>query len=136
MAKPDFSGEWVLNREASTLSPGADTVRGGVWRIDHREPAFRHNAALVFENGTREYEFELQSDGPEVVGSEEGARTVGSLRWEADALVVLWRTERADGEMSIAFRYELVDARSRLRAYEEVRGTAWDQDNVWVFDRR
>jgi hypothetical protein len=135
MAKPDFSGEWILNRKASTLSPGADAVRSGVWRIEHREPTFRHQAAFVFEKGKREYEYELQSDGPEVVGSEDGARTIGSLRWEGDALVVLWRTERTDGEMSIAFRYELLDAARRLQACEEVRGSAWDQDNVWVFDR-
>ena len=133
--KPDFSGEWTLNREASTLSHGADAVQSAVWRIDHREPTFRHKAAFVFESGTREYEFELQSDGPEVVGDEGGARTVGSLRWDGDALVVVWRTERPEGEMTIAFHYELLDARSRLRASEEVRGTAWDQDNVWVFDR-
>ena len=25
--KPDFSGEWILNRLASTLSPGADAVQ-------------------------------------------------------------------------------------------------------------
>ena len=39
-AKPDFSGEWVLNRPASTLSPGSDGVESGVVRIDHREPMF------------------------------------------------------------------------------------------------
>ena len=43
--KPDFSGEWILNRQASTLSPGADAVQSGVWRIEHREPTFRHKAA-------------------------------------------------------------------------------------------
>ena len=45
--KPNFSGEWILNREASTLSPGADGVRSGVWRIEHREPTFHHRAAFV-----------------------------------------------------------------------------------------
>ena len=78
MAKPDFSGEWILNRDASTLSPGADAVRSGVWRIEHREPTFRHQAAFVFEKGKREYEYQLQSDGPEVVGSEHGVRTIAA----------------------------------------------------------
>jgi hypothetical protein len=78
--KPDFSGEWILNREASTLSPGADAVRSGTWRIEHREPTFHHKAAFVFERNPFEYEYELLSDGPEVVGTQAGARTVSSLR--------------------------------------------------------
>ena len=28
--KPDFSGEWTQNRQASTLSPGAAAVQSGV----------------------------------------------------------------------------------------------------------
>jgi hypothetical protein len=128
--KPDFSGEWILNRPASTLSPGADGVQSGVWRIEHREPTFRHKAAFVTQGNPIEYEYELRSDGPEIVGTQ-GA----SLRWDANVLVVRFRTQRASGETNISFRYELLDA-GRLRATEQVRGTDHDQDNIWIFDRR
>src|SRR5207249_2967472 len=74
--KPDFSGEWILNRQASALSPGADAVQSGVWRIEHHEPTFRHKAAFATEGHPIEYEYELLSDGREVVGTEQGARTV------------------------------------------------------------
>jgi hypothetical protein len=37
-AKPDFSGECVLNRQASTLPP-VSAVESGVVRIEHREPS-------------------------------------------------------------------------------------------------
>src|SRR5262249_36755716 len=131
---PDFSGEWVLNREASTLSPGADTVKSGVWQIDHRDPTFRHKAAFVFPDKPMNWEYELQSDGRGVVATHEGTRTASSLRWEETALVVTWRTERPDGEMSICFRYDLIDGGRRLRATEQLRGTDHDQDNVWMFD--
>jgi hypothetical protein len=57
--KPDFSGEWILNRQASTLSPGADAVQSGVWRIEHREPTFRHKATFVTRSNPIEYEYEL-----------------------------------------------------------------------------
>jgi hypothetical protein len=134
--KPDFSGEWILNREASTLSPGADAVQSGVWRIEHRDPVFRHKAALVTAGKPFNYEYELRSDGREVVSTQQGARTVSSLRWEGNALVVTWRTERSDGERKVSFRYELIDAGRRLRAAEQVRGTDHDQDNVWIFERR
>ena len=134
--KPDFSGEWILNRQASTLSPGADAVQSGVWRIEYREPTFRHKAALVTGGKPFEYEYELPSDGREVVGTQQGARTVSGLRWEGNALVVTFRTQRADGERAVSFRYELIDAGRRLRATEQVRGTDHDQDNIWIFDRR
>jgi hypothetical protein len=121
--RPDFSGEWILNRPACTLSPGADTAQSAVWHIEHREPAFHHKAVFVMESGPREYEYELQSDVP---GS--------GLRWDGDALVVTFTNPIPEGEMTILFRYELIDDGRRLRASEEVRGVPWAQDNVWIFD--
>src|SRR5215468_9663740 len=61
--KPDFSGTWTLNRQASTLSPGAAAVQSGIVRIEHRDPTFRYKAAFVSANGPVEYEYELRSDG-------------------------------------------------------------------------
>jgi hypothetical protein len=134
--KPDFSGDWILNRQASTLSPGADGVQSGTWQITHRDPAFRHKAEFATAGKPIKYEYELQSDGREAVATHPGGRTTSSLRWEGSALVVAFRTERAEGETKISFRYELLDAGRRLRAAEQVRGTDHDQDNVWIFDRR
>jgi hypothetical protein len=111
-------------------------VQSGVWRIEHHEPTFRHKAAFVTASNPIEYEYELVSDGREVVGTQQEARTVSSLRWEGNALVVAWRTQRSAGEMAISFRYELLDAGRRLRATEQVRGTDHDQDNIWIFERR
>jgi hypothetical protein len=134
--RPDFSGEWILDRQASTLSPGADGVQSAVWRIEHRDPTFRHKASFVTLSDPIQWEYELLSDGREVVGTHEGTTTVSSLRWEGTALVVTWQTQRSDGEMKISFRYELVDGGRRLQAMEELRGTDHDQDNVWIFERR
>ena len=133
---PDFSGEWILNRQASTLSPGADAMKSGVVQIEHREPTFRYKAALVSEGGPLQYEYELLSDGRETVSTAEGVTTVSSLRWEGNALVAAWRIQRPDGEMRISFAHELLDGGRRLRATEELRAGGRDQDNVWMFDRR
>jgi hypothetical protein len=134
--KPDFSGEWVLNRQASTLSPGADAVQSGVVRIEHREPTFRYEAAFVSQGGPLQYKYELLSDGRETVSTQQGITTVSSLRWEGEALVAAWHIQRPDGEMKISFRHELIDAGRRLRAVEQLRGSGRDQDNVWMFERR
>ena len=135
--KPNFSGEWVLNRQASTLSPGADGMKGGVWRIEHQEPRFVLKASFVTDSKPIDWQYELQSDGREVVATHPGGTTTFRLSWEGQALVVTMRTKRSGGgETAISFRYELVDGGRRLRAVEQLRGTDHDQDNVWVFDRR
>jgi len=133
--RPDFSGEWILNRQASILSSGADAAESGVWLIEHREPTFHHKASFVMAGKPFNYEYELRSDAGEIVGTHEGTRTVSSLRWEGDALVVMWRTERAGIATTISFKYDLIEDGRRLRATEEVRGTDHDQDNVWMFER-
>ena len=134
--RPDFSGEWTLNRQASTLSPGADTVQSGLWLIAHREPVFHHEASFVMDAGPRDYEYELRSDGPEPPAADEGAPSGGWLNWDGDALLVTFRQPMEAGSMTVSFRLELIDDGRRIRASEQVRGTSWDQDNVWIFERR
>ena len=134
--KPDFSGEWTLNRQASTLSPiVAPVAQSGVLRIEHHEPKFTAHQTIVLDGKPFESNFELLSDGREVVTDAGGRRIVSTLRWDGDALVVTWRTQGPDGEFSISFRYELQDGGRRLRAAEQIRGRGRDQDNVWVFER-
>jgi len=134
--KPDFSGAWTLNRQASTLSPGAAAIQSGVLQIEHRDPTFRYKAAFVSASGPLQYEFELQSDGRDVGATQNGVTTLATLRWEGEALVARWRIQRPDGETRISFRYELMDSGLRLRATEQLRGAGQEQDNVWIFDRR
>ena len=132
--KSDFSGEYVLDRRASTLSSGAAAVQSAVVRIEHREPAFRYTAKFVADGKTvLEYSFELLTDGPEVAL---GENDVSRLYWEGDALVNEHRTGTPDPVLTISWRYELIDSRRRLRAIEQVRGSGRDQDNVWEFERQ
>jgi molybdate transport system substrate-binding protein len=134
--KPDFSGEWILNRADSTLTGGADTVESGTWRIEHHDPQFRHQVSLMFRGGRPlSYEYSIRSDGSEVVNTDRGRRVALTLRWDGTALLFVTRTSAAASESTVTYRYELVAGGRRLRATESVRGTDHDQDNVWVFDR-
>ena len=134
--KPDFSGEYVLDRAACILSQGADAMRSAVVRIEHNDPAFRYKGTFASEDAAREIAFEMLSDGRDVTGVDEGAPSVSSLTWDGDALVVAWRTTFPNGDMAITFRYELVDGGRRLRAVERLRAPGHEQDNVWMFERR
>jgi hypothetical protein len=135
--KPDFSGEWRLNRQASTLSPAvAAAAQSGALKIEHRDPAFKCQMTIVLDGKPIETKYELLTDGREVTSTAGGRRTVSSLRWDSNALVATSRVEIPNGEMTIVFRYELLDDGRRLRASEQLRGAGRDQDNVWVFDRQ
>jgi hypothetical protein len=133
--KPDFSGEWKLNRQACTLSPGAASAESGVLRIEHHEPRFAAQMTIVLAGKPFDSKFELLSDGREVTDTYRGRPIVSTLRWDGDALVVTWRSQGPDGDMTISFRYALQDGGRRLRAAEQIRGGGRDQDNLWVFDR-
>src|SRR5262245_8284573 len=138
--KPDFSGEWILNRQTSTVSALAKAVQSGVVRIEHRDPVFRYTAAFMSENGPLQYdplpyEYELRSDGRELGFIQQGLTAVSILRWAGEALVATWRIQ-GEVELRISLRYELIDGGGRLRVVEQIRGGLQDQDNIWVFDRR
>ena len=135
MQRPDFSGEWILNRDASTLSPGADGMKSGVWLIEHREPEVHVKASFVTAANPVEFEWTLRTDAGEIVNTHEGVTMASSLQWDGGDLIVRWRILRPEGEMTITFRYELSDDRRQLTAKEQVRGTDHDQDNTWVFQR-
>ena len=134
--KPDFSGEWTLNRQASELSPiVAPVAQSGVLRIEHHEPSFTAQQTIVLDGKPFESKFQLLSDGREVAATERGRAIVSSLRWDGDALVAMWRIHGPNGDVTISFRYELQDGGRRLRSAEQIRGGGRDQDNVWVFER-
>jgi hypothetical protein len=133
--KPDFSGEWKLNVQASTLSPTvAPAAQSGVLRIAHHEPRFMAQQTVVLDGKPFESKFELLTDGREVVTDGGGRRIVSTLRWDGDALVFTSRIQGPGGDTTISFRYELQDGGHRLRAVEQIRGGR-DQDNLWVFER-
>ncbi len=129
--KPDFSGEWTLNRQASTLSPGADAIRTGVVRIEHRDPKFQHQAEFVSDTGTVQAKYELMAEERETERAQQEMKSGACLRWDVDALLFTY----VDGDLKISFRYELMDAGLRLRAVEQLRASGRSQDNIWIFDR-
>jgi hypothetical protein len=118
MQKSNFTGEWILNVEASALSPVvAPVVQSGFVRIEHREPTVSVHLSITMDGKPVDVRFERGSE------------------WDGDALVFTDKVQLPNGEMTICFRYELLDGGRRLRAVEQLRAPDREQDNVWVFDR-
>jgi hypothetical protein len=131
-----FSGEWTLNRQASTVSSGMAGVQSGVLRVEHQEPTIRIHLTLVVDGKPFDTSYERPSDGREITETKQGRTTVSSIHWMADSLVFSARAKSGDVEGSIVVRYELQADGRRLRAVEKIRGGGRDQDNTWIFDRK
>jgi len=136
-AKPDFSGEWVLNRQASTLPPPVSNVESGVVRIEHREPEFRFHRTYVIAGTSRDADFSIHTDGAEETQTgPSGLSTRLTLRWDGSALVLAMRIAGPDFMATNDVRYELLDGGRRLRATEVGRSPQQNHDAVWLYDRR
>ena len=133
--KPNFSGERVLNRPASALSPAMAGVESGGLRIDHREPNLSVRLTLVLNGKPFETVVERTTDGREVVSTQQGRSTSSSFKWDGDALVFSARGQNQNCEGTVSIRYDLEDNARRIRATETIRGCGRDQDNIWVFER-
>jgi hypothetical protein len=135
--KPDFSGEWVLNRQASTLPPPVSGVESGIVRIEHREPEFRFHRTYVIGGTPRDADFSVQTDGAERMHTgPQGVATTSTLRWDGAALVLAMRIAGAGFTATNDVRYELLDGGRRLRATEVGRAPQGNHDAVWIYDRR
>jgi hypothetical protein len=118
MRKPNFTGQWTLNVAASSLSPVvAPVVQSGFVRIEHQEPLVSLHLSITMDGKPFDVRFQRESN------------------WDGDALAFVDKVATPNGEMTIAFRYDLLDSGRRLRAAEELRAPDREQDNVWIFDR-
>jgi hypothetical protein len=118
-AKPDFSGDYQLNRPASVLEGGAASVLSAVLTLEHHEPTVHFQSEVTFPDSTKQFDYTLET------GSD-------ALRWDGDVLLFTY----ADDAMAMTWRYELDETRRRLTATERLRAAGRDQDNVWVYERR
>jgi hypothetical protein len=130
--KPDFSGEYVLNRSASALGPNASAIATARMRITHEDPQFCCSARFASDHDAVEFNFERFTDDREAPA---GAHESSRCYWEQGTLVSEDRFGTGDVTVLMTWRYELLAGGRRMRATERIRGGGRDQDNVWEFER-
>ena len=134
--RPDFSGEWTLDRPASTLQGEMGAVESGVVRIQHREPTFGFTRTFVIKTKPIDGSYEIQTDGREIARSGRGLASRARMEWQGDSLLLTVLMDGPRGTISNVVRYELLDGGRVLRAVEDVGGAAPTHHNVWMFARR
>jgi len=134
--KPDFSGEWILNRAASTLQAESAAVESGVARVEHRDPEFRFTRVFTVKQQPLETSYEITTDGKELSRANGPVVSRSRLEWQGNSLLLTALITTPRGEVSNIVRYELLDGGKMLRAVEDLGGAAPVHHNVWMFDRR
>ena len=131
--KPNFSGEYALDRPSSVLSTNAAAIVSAVLQIEHEDPRFHCSARFASAGDAVEFTFDRFTDGRETVAS---ANESSRCHWDDDALVTEDRVGPGGAVMVMTWRYELSDDGRRLRAKERIVGAGRDQENVWEFERQ
>ena len=131
--KPDFSGEYVLDRNASVLGPAASAIVTARMSIAHEDPRFHCSARFASTDDAMEFSFERFTDDREVTNNAAG---VSRCYWDADTLVSEDQMGAGETPVVMTWRYDLTAGGRRLRATERIRGGGRDQDNVWEFERK
>jgi hypothetical protein len=134
--RPDFSGSWKLNRQASVLQAESAVVEGGIVRIAHREPTFQFSRSFTVNGQAMTTEYEIQTDGREIRRSQGPASSRSRLEWQGTSLLLTALIDTPRGEVSNLARYELLDDGGTLRIIEDLGGAAPVHHNIWIFDRQ
>jgi len=134
--RPDFSGEWSLDRSASLLQADMAAVESGVVRISHREPSFGFSRTFVIKTKPIDTAFDIQTDGREMAQNNRGLSSRSRMEWQGNSLLLTVLIDAPRGMVSNVVRYELLDEGRTLRAVEDVGGAAPPHHNVWMFARR
>ncbi|HEU0176209.1 MAG TPA: hypothetical protein VFV58_18245 [Blastocatellia bacterium] len=88
--KPNFSGEWKMNREKSKF---ADSGPNAVLiKIDHKEPALTEEWSMSTSDGELSFQAKYTTDGKEIEQEVMGRMAKTSAKWEGDALVIEFKT--------------------------------------------
>jgi hypothetical protein len=134
--RPDFSGDWKLNRQASVLQAESAVVESGAVRIVHREPAFQFSRSFTVNGRAMTTDYEIATDGRETRRSQGPASSRSRLEWQGSSLLLTALIDTPRGEVSNIARYELLDGGRTLRVIEDLGGAAPVHHNIWIFDRQ
>src|SRR5688500_1502111 len=103
MARPDLTGDWVLNRDACELSAGASAVRGAHLHLEHHDPAIRCSARFEFNDWTS-FEFTTERIATE---TDSTPAADGSARCDGDGLVFTDYMGEEPDLVTMTWRYEV-----------------------------
>ncbi len=135
--KPNFSGDYVLNKEKSQLvQQQAANLEKATLTIQHQGNSFKFNRVFTVKGKEEPFSYQLVIDGSEVQSDQGAIRNFSRILWESNTLVYQVRMVAPQGEATNVVRYTLEQDGRVLRAEEVFRGPRLSYRNVWIFERK
>lgn len=131
--RPDFSGNWRLDKGKSRLSaPAPDDA---VFYVDHSPGWFGIVRAHITDGEADMVLFRAATDGDERVEKWKDGNVVHRCRWEGGTLVLESRNRRR-GQKSLAVaKLSLSSEGGTLTLEETLTGSGGKRENTWVLNR-
>lgn len=131
--RPDFSGNWLLDKEKSRLSaPAPDHA---VFYVDHSYHRLWITRAHVTDGEADMLVVRVATDGDETVERWKDGKVFHRCRWEGDGLVLESRNRRR-GKRSLAVaKLSLSPDGNTLTVEESLAGSGRTRESTWVLNR-
>jgi hypothetical protein len=134
--KPNFTGTWIFNAQASTIEGSAPSA--STFYILHDEPHFHLSRTHVFNGKSDTWSIDLITDGKHGVvehNSDYTART--RMYWEGSSLILDMQMMTKKGERATNLvKYCLTADGKRFIALERYEDATEKHLNKWVFDKK
>lgn len=135
--RPNYSGEWVLRVDRSTLDRRVWAgLERGTLRVVHREPSVEFRRAFVVQGQPEESVWTMTTNGEEQVKTAGAQSRRSRLSWVGGILVLTERAIAPQGEATNTVEYRLLQDGRVLEAKERFKGPRLQYENIYVFEKR
>ncbi len=134
-AKPDFSGEWVLNMVRSEFGAQAPPKKLSQ-KIEHKDPALKVTQTEISPlDQAVKFESSYSTDGKEAANNVLGSTVKSTAKWEGDELVIHSWSEFAGRKVDIQDRLRLTENGDTVIVQRVATGVSGKLEQTLVLDR-
>ncbi len=133
--RPNYSGTWKLNLEASNLGP-LPAPRAMTLQIEHKDPELKVTTIITGgPQGDLTYDAKYETDGRETINRLADHDAHCTAAWEGDTLVLRTKADFGGGGVEILSRWKLLEAGKVLKQSAHVSSPQGSFDPTYVFDK-
>jgi len=133
-AAPNFSGKWKLDSAKSNFGPlPAPTVFNR--SVNHDDPNMEVETTQSGRQGEVTSKLKYTTDGKESVNTLRGAEVKSVCKWDAETLVITYKRDTPQGEISVEERWKLSEDGKVTTIDSKISGAFGDIDMKTVLNK-
>jgi hypothetical protein len=134
-AKPNFTGEWVMNPAQSDFGPIPAPTKM-VRTIQHDEPNLHIRNQQSGAQGDITTELKYTTDGKESTNTTRGGEVKGTCKWEGDSLVIESKRTIQSMEITQVDRWTMSEDGKSMKVESSLKTPQGDFNLTVAFDKK